>query len=1101
MWVGKMVNRYQIVSLLGEGGMGEVYRAHDPLLQREVAIKMMHSHFVDQPEFRERFLREARAAARMDHPGIVKVFDSGEVNGALYIVMEFIPGPNLRKVLTDLNAQQKRIVLSEAVEIVHQICLALDYAHRQGVLHRDIKPDNIMLKPEPLEGMPTHVVMTDLGLAKLLEGLPITQEGEAMGTPGYMSPEQALGLTMDARSDVYSLGILLFELAAGRLPFPARTLSEAIRYHTKEPPPMPRSLQPGIPAALENVILKTLEKSPEDRYQKASDLAQALKAAQQPVTLVDKAPEMQDVVSLLTQVQVSPLDERGRSILADFPKPAAVPQDRITIMSPDQTTRSVQFPPHGVLTIGRGEENSLAVNDSKVSREHARIEFDGSGYKVVDLKSTNGTFLGDTRLLPGIAENWKVDQPVRVGDTWLRLERAIADGSGAVALPAKPAPERVAAAPAAAGGVSIGVSAPEKHFKVEAGSSVEMCFDLLNQGQLVDHLRASLGGLPPEWVASQPPELHLMPGEHLGVRFSIQPPRSPKSKAGDYPLVLKVASIDHTTQAVDTPLTLTVLPYYQFSLDPRPRKACGLLEGSFTIQVTNQGNSEITVLNEGRDPEDACSYIFTPPQLTLQAGAEGQVQLRVQTRQPVANEQIKIYSINLTARASQAQGLTQQAGVEWERSAVAYELALHPGRQRGAAKGVYNLQISNRCNANLVFQLEASDPEAACQYSFGEQAPAIGPGLEKIVTVTVRPKAPLRGETARTHYFTVTSRVSGAAGASRQVLGEWEQIPPAYELQLAAVQQHGGTTGEFRLTLKNQSDLPLTVQLSAVDPAKECRFTLEPASLRLLEGGEASALLKIHSSTRLQKDEQRAYTFTVTAQPSEAPAILRQVQGEWTQVGGGAWDSISGAGLSCAARPFAWLLLVLGWTFASLFTELTLGIWGGQPGIADWLMGNFGLMDLAAVLIAWGIFGLVYGALIGLVTILALRLGDAGLPLNWLPSMVLGWAFAWGISLPGIIEGWNFGLEPRVFSLVAGLIGGLVTAGVCRAAKPQPGMGLAFLIILAWPFGQLVVWFLLMKGMNMGDFYNATRIDLTSTISSAIAGGVTLFLLALPRGK
>jgi len=223
------LKRYQIISKLGSGGMGTVYQGVDTALKRKVAIKVMHDQFAEDPNFRERFLQEAQVAARLDHAGIVKVYDFDEHHAKLFIVMEFIPGDNLGEMMRKLRKQKKWILKKESIEIVRQIALALHYIHQEGILHRDIKPDNIMFKPQPLGELPYTPVITDLELAKLGSGGVTTQYGTSMGTPAYMSPEQALGEEINERSDVYSLGILLYELTVGKLPFPIKSLTEAIK--------------------------------------------------------------------------------------------------------------------------------------------------------------------------------------------------------------------------------------------------------------------------------------------------------------------------------------------------------------------------------------------------------------------------------------------------------------------------------------------------------------------------------------------------------------------------------------------------------------------------------------------------------------------------------------------------------------------------------------------------------------------------------------------------------------------------------------------------------------------------------------------------------
>src|SRR3990172_4196616 len=423
--IGRTLGHYRIAALLGEGGVGAVFKAYDETLQRDVAIKVVHPSIARQKGFQEQFLQEARTAARLDYPGIVKVYEFGVSDDHLYIVMELMPGANLSKLLNDLKAQGKWIVLTESVELIRQVCLSVDYAHRHGILHPDLKPESIMLKPEPVDGLPYRPVLTDLGLAKFAKIGLEPRGGTSMVTPAYISPEQALGQPTDSRSYVYSLGILLFELAVGRLPFPAKTITEAVRFHAQEPPPAPRSLRPDLPETLERAILRALAKVPDDRFSDARAMAEALaKPAQAPTALVaPTAAAPQGSVSLMTEYERSPVEFRGPSAPAAFPPlDSKITRDQITVLIPDTTARSVPLEGKTII-IGRDSTNDLVFDRNRISRQHARITFDGTHYQVTDLGSTNGTYLGTTQLLSGVPETWRPELPLRIGDVFLRLER------------------------------------------------------------------------------------------------------------------------------------------------------------------------------------------------------------------------------------------------------------------------------------------------------------------------------------------------------------------------------------------------------------------------------------------------------------------------------------------------------------------------------------------------------------------------------------------------------------------------------------------------------------------------------------------------------
>ncbi len=658
--IGQTLNRYKIVSLLGEGGMGAVFKAHDLTLQRDVAIKVMHAHYARQPNFQERFLQEARTAARMDHPGIVQVHDFGQDRSQLYIVMEFIPGDNLGKMMRDLRAQKKWIMLPESIALIRQVAVALDYAHRQGVLHRDLKPGNIMIEPEASEGLPYRPVITDLGLAKLVEGGLVTVDGTSMGTPAYMSPEQSMGLTTDARSDVYSLGVLLFELATGRLPFPASTLTEARRYHGETPVPLPRSIREDLPEELEKVILKSMEKDPSKRYQKSSALAEALKGADIGASTAVAAPTaLQGAVSLFTQYQQSLVEQRGASIFEEFEPPSDVSKDRIQILSPDRTSKSLPLKRPGI-TIGREPDCDVVIDDRSASRQHARVDFDGANYRVADLNSSNGTYLANARLLPGIPEIWTPDKALRIGNTWFRL--VLAGGVGSAAAVRGAGTQVDFSRVTSSGGQGrVGLFIETAQITAEPGQATSIPIVLLNQGAVVDHFQISVSGVPAPWVTVPPKPIQMMPGDQNETTILIRPPRTPQGRAGRYPLTISVISQDAPEQFVEAQAVLTVSSFSQFSSELHPQKIRANQTGRVTVR--NQGNTQETFSLSWKDRGNEVA--FTPPKakLNIPAGqdASAEFSAKPQKRAWIGGE--KIHPITVHVESAQAQPQTHAGEV------------------------------------------------------------------------------------------------------------------------------------------------------------------------------------------------------------------------------------------------------------------------------------------------------------------------------------------------------------------------------------------------------------------------------------------------------
>jgi serine/threonine protein kinase len=296
-----IAGRYRLEASIGAGGMAEVFRAFDTTLDRPVAVKILAPQYAKDPGFVGRFRREAQAAARLNHPNVVGVYDSGSDDGTHYIVMEFIEG----RTLADFLSRGGRLAPTKAVEIAQRIADALEAAHAQGVIHRDIKSANVMVTRSGV------VKVMDFGIARIAEGAEnVTQTAAVLGTASYLSPEQAQGRPVDARSDIYSLGVVLYEMLVGAPPFSGDTAMAVAYRHVHENPPLPSSKNPDVPPALDAVVMRALAKNPANRYATAGEFREDLErvASGERVSATPLMPAGGDATQVIRREQTSMMD-------------------------------------------------------------------------------------------------------------------------------------------------------------------------------------------------------------------------------------------------------------------------------------------------------------------------------------------------------------------------------------------------------------------------------------------------------------------------------------------------------------------------------------------------------------------------------------------------------------------------------------------------------------------------------------------------------------------------------------------------------------------------------------------------------------------------
>ncbi len=640
-FIGQTLGQYRIDAPLGSGGMGQVYRGVHRLLNRPAAIKVMQAHLAANPDFRARFLREAQAIAALKHTNIVEIYDFGEQDGNLYLVMELMTDGSLHTLLRSSSGQPLPLALG--LDLMQQAAKGLAAAQALNMVHRDIKPDNLLLNRLSEAGQRGEqyvLKISDFGLARLAES-GLTSTGVPMGTLAYMSPEQCQGKKLDGRSDLYSLGIVFYEVVTGYKPFQINDFSDALDKHVNVPPKPPREMRPYLSPGLEEIILRCLAKKPEERYATGTELVSALQrelgnAGSQAVTQSHTTPE-QFTPTGGTALQPPGVGGTPPPTVFTLATYTAVPRVRVLDQG-GQTLQVVEVKSQG-LTIGRQAGNDLVLSDQAISHRHLQVLWDGKQVTVKDLGSRNGTLLEGVLLIPQQSQSWMERQMIRIGPYWLRLEGPSAAGTQTVQ---RPAAETAVYGSTGVPGTQtsttmvrsgrIGMTVNPRMLTITPGQSATIQVTLINLGTIVDWFTPTVEGVPPEWVQGTGQEVQLNPGMQESIDLGVSVARVAQNLAQEYPVTIRARSREQPNESGTVQARWNVLPFKEDALRLVPRRASGRGRAPFGVALQNSGNTPAHYELSGEDDEQKIDYQFGTNPVDVAPGREARALLTVRTR-------------------------------------------------------------------------------------------------------------------------------------------------------------------------------------------------------------------------------------------------------------------------------------------------------------------------------------------------------------------------------------------------------------------------------------------------------------------------------------
>jgi eukaryotic-like serine/threonine-protein kinase len=556
--IGTEIGGYRIEQYSGDDPVGHLFRAASKQGGQTAVLKLIHERWAGQPDYPTRLLSSAEALAKLSHPAIVPLYGMGSENGHLYVASARTDG----KSLAQLCQEQPSLSPGLAGRLVQSLAEALVYAHRQGMVHGGLYPGSILLKPRA-GTIPWQPMLTDFRQVSLITGEP------PPALLPYLSPEQCDGKRANGRSDVYALGVVLYQLLTGQLPFRPQTAREVVA--ARAPAPL-RSLRPDLPILLEAITLKAMARSTAERYRSMEEFLLFLRRE------VDKLP-----VEAASSFQAAPAAAPIPSPLpSPQPQPPAQPSesDYLVISHPRLSAQTV--PLHKwLITIGRQNDNDLVLSGESISAKHARLERTDQGWQVIDMGGLHGTFLENSQLLADMPEAWRQGQTLRLGEYALQWHPGRSR---------EPTPQPSRAVEAAPDG-QLYLDLTPAQFTVYPGVPAPAVLQMENQQGKTLSLTVAVTGIPDAWVAVETDPIRLAPQQKAVIPLAIHPPRHSSAKAESYSLRVELRT-DNGKALASAAAQMTVAPFTEFHAEVKPTVLRH--QQPAEVVVHNEGNSTAT---------------------------------------------------------------------------------------------------------------------------------------------------------------------------------------------------------------------------------------------------------------------------------------------------------------------------------------------------------------------------------------------------------------------------------------------------------------------------------------------------------------------------